>query len=528
MSAIIKNFKFNRGVPRILVIYLAFTCEKVNKAHVRRFSHLNCKRKTCGTECVDIKLTAQFHSSLQLRQHGHGKKRVKIKIPPLNSNECNKRHKPMSDPLQPSINHASYGGTFDVSSESTEEWHRQMDAAATSAEGRRPPLNIPPDFRVWETVGNSWECRQGPSVKFKVLSYNVLAQYLLECHPYLYTDCSPRDLKWKARAARLYDEITKLAPDILCFQEVQASHVESFYSQFERIGYFGVFKQKTGHRQDGCAIYFKQSKFELKDHLSVEFYQPELPILNRDNIGIIVKLLPHELPGSPVVVATTHLLYNPKRTDVRLAQMQVFLAEIDRFAYYDNGRESGHHPIIMTGDLNSTPDSAVIKLLDRGHVSASPYRDNSDWRRIGVTDNCQHLSVILNRQQGIDTKFSNIKIYNSEYTVAEAESCGYSALTEQFSSMFNSSVIGHSLNLGSVYSSFKSDGQCVATTFQDYWVTVDYIYFSCCSALKVVERLRLPTETECEVLGRLPNEVYGSDHLALAAVFELKPYKSTL
>lgn len=74
--------------------------------------------------------------------------------------------------------------------------------------------------------------------------------------------------------------------------------------------------------------------------LKVEFYQPELPILNRDNIGVMVKLMPiGSAYLTPLVVATTHLLYNPKRTDVRLAQMQVFLAEIDRFAYFNNGRE---------------------------------------------------------------------------------------------------------------------------------------------------------------------------------------------
>lgn len=32
-----------------------------------------------------------------------------------------------------------------------------------------------------------------------------------------------------------------------------------------------------------------------------------------------------------------------------------------------------HLPIILTGDFNSTPDSAVIKLLDRGHVRYVAY-----------------------------------------------------------------------------------------------------------------------------------------------------------
>jgi protein angel len=35
------------------------------------------------------------------------------------------------------------------------------------------------------------------------------------------------------------------------------------------------------------------------------------------------------------VVATTHLLYNPKRHDVKLAQMQILLAEVERIAFKD-------------------------------------------------------------------------------------------------------------------------------------------------------------------------------------------------
>lgn len=71
----------------------------------------------------------------------------------------------------------------------------------------------------------------------------------------------------------------------------------------------------------------------------VEFYQPNLPLLSRDNIGVMVKLAPRLAPDNPIVVVTTHLLYNPKRTDIRLAQMQLLLAEIDRFAFYNNGTE---------------------------------------------------------------------------------------------------------------------------------------------------------------------------------------------
>ncbi|KAL4717557.1 hypothetical protein ACJJTC_000706 [Scirpophaga incertulas] len=441
----------------------------------------------------------------------------------------------MSDSVKPDSVSTSYGGHFNVLTKNVNTDNHSNESGSTNQIGIKKS-SIPSNFRFWEAVGKKTTTGGDASnnFKFTVLSYNVLAQYLLECHPYLYTECSPTNLKWKIRSARIFDEIISISPDIICLQEVQATHLNTFYSQFDAMGYCGIFKQKTGHRIDGCAIYFKKSLFKIEDHFSVEFYQPELPILNRDNIGVMVKLVPHSMPNSPVVVATTHLLYNPKRTDVRLAQIQVLLAEIDRFAFYQNGNLTGHLPIILTGDLNSTPDSAVIKLLDKGRVRASPFRDSSDWQRIGVTDNCQHLSVFLDRQEGRVTDFSNIKIQNSDYHYDMNEpiaSCSRTdtALHEAlYSELFNSGVIGHNLQLISTYDKIKSDGSVEASTFQDYWVTVDYIYFSRLSGLNLLERLRLPTAEECQVLGVLPNEVFGSDHLALAASFELRPQKANL
>ncbi|KOB68753.1 putative carbon catabolite repressor protein [Operophtera brumata] len=439
--------------------YFTVTCERLDyKAHVRKLTHLSCRSEKCGLDCIDWEARRQFHSNtMSLSKHSK-------KAPP-NSHQLDQTEK-MSESSQPTGNHASYGGSFDVSTEedSGGNWKR---VESSYPSGRDQSCDIPSDFRVWEPVGTQSHSGNGNTFRFKVVSYNVLAQYLLECHPYLYTDCSPTNLKWIVRAPRLYDEIISLEPDILCLQEVQVSHLANFYSKFEKLGYSLIFKQKTGSRQDGCAIYYKRSLFELKDHISVEFYQPDLPILNRDNIGVMVKLAPKG-PGPDIVVATTHLLYNPKRTDVRLAQMQV----------------SGHLPVVLTGDFNSLPESAVIKLLDRGHVSfligysASNFRDSSDWERIGVMDNCQHLSVYLNRQQGKETNFTNVKIFNSEYSDSSAgQGLAPPAARTPFSDYFNSGQLGHNLRLTSVYDKYKANGTYEASTFQDYWVTVDYIYY---------------------------------------------------
>lgn len=98
-------------------------------------------------------------------------------------------------------------------------------------------------------------------------------------------------------------------------------------------GYMGIYKQRTGNNVDGVAIYYKSDMFHLSDHTSVEYYQPDISILDRHNVGLIAKLAVKANPSKHLVVATTHLLFNQNRHDVKMAQTQLLLAEVERFAY---------------------------------------------------------------------------------------------------------------------------------------------------------------------------------------------------
>lgn len=72
-------------------------------------------------------------------------------------------------------------------------------------------------------------------------------------------------------------------------------------------------------------------------------------------------------PSIKFVVATTHLLYNPRRQDIRLAQVQILLAELDRIAKIPPvNEEQNHYPIILSGDFNLQPYSAPYNLLVNG------------------------------------------------------------------------------------------------------------------------------------------------------------------
>ncbi|KAJ8966859.1 hypothetical protein NQ314_003253 [Rhamnusium bicolor] len=291
-----------------------------------------------------------------------------------------------------------------------------------------------------------------PGFIFTLMCYNVLAQDLLKQHPYLYRDHHQGYLSWETRWKNLFKEIKRLSPDILCLQEVQESHIKDYFSLLETLGYRSLYKKRTGGRTEGCALYYKTELINLVEYTAVEYYQPGVSILNRDNVAIIAKFVPKLHPTREFVIATTHLLYNPRRQDVRLAQMQVLLTEVERISYIMNSKNGGYLPVIITGDLNSTPDTALYEFVAKGRLN---YEFLSPKSLIKDTD-----------------------VYTGKVLVPP-----------------------DLLITGLIY------------------VKKDKGYPE--DKIKLLSRYRLPTKNELRDV-RVPNSVFGSDHLSLMAKFKLE------
>ena len=289
--------------------------------------------------------------------------------------------------------------------------------------------------RNWQNTQLGDQIRDGHSrrhTSFTVMSYNVLSDDLMKRHKELYNQSSDL-LDWEKRWRRIIKEIEQHNPDILCFQEVQCDHYETdFISDLGSRNFVGLYKKRTGDKDDGCAIFYKKDKFILEDFAGVEYHQPYTKSLNRDNIGLIAKFCPVKSNHTAnkrgnrngngevkhncdtFVVATTHLLYNPKRDDVRLAQIALLFAELDHFAYKTEkdlkfrpprSNQEYYYPCIITGDFNLNPSSPIYDFVNDGHID---YRTSTSARSIpliplslGVTDSCQHLNVILSRCQSL-------------------------------------------------------------------------------------------------------------------------------
>ena len=125
---------------------------------------------------------------------------------------------------------------------------------------------------------------------------------------------------------------------------------------FCSLGYKSLYKKRTGQKDDGCAIFYKEDKFELVEYSDVEYEQGSY--LDRPNVGLVC-IFKHLATNQNICLATTHLLFNPKRVDIKLSQMMIFLSEIERLSYV------GSKYVKYCPEINVS-NVEILKVMTRG------------------------------------------------------------------------------------------------------------------------------------------------------------------
>jgi len=183
-------------------------------------------------------------------------------------------------------------------------------------------------------------------------------------------------LSWKKRKKLLFSFLQDSFYDIYLLQEVDRN--SSYGKLLTGLGYQLVFHRRSRSKSDGCVIAWKSSMFQqVGDPIRVDYndlINKSKTITNlrfqRDNVGVFV-LVRHLESNELILLANTHLYWNPAHADVKLAQISYFTDRIHQFI-----TESNINPkIILGGDLNSIPGSDVVKFLKEGSVS---YDQNED------------------------------------------------------------------------------------------------------------------------------------------------------
>jgi CCR4-NOT transcription complex subunit 6 len=355
------------------------------------------------------------------------------------------------------------------------------------------------------------------------MTYNMLCEKYATHTQYGYTPSHA--LAWSYRRQLVLQEIRSGNADIVCLQEIDMdSFNEYFRSELAYNDYKGVFWPKTRARTmaekdaklvDGCAIFYKGSKYILLDKQIVDFAniainRPDMKgehdifnrVGNRDNIAVL-SFFENRVTGSRVIVVNAHIHWDPAFKDVKLVQVAILMEQISRFADKyarwpacvdktafklsddDGGNEpeevqpepgpsleygSGPQiPLIVCGDLNSTVGSGVYDLLAHGTLPKS-----------------------------------------------------HSDLAERSYGNFTRDGMAHPFSLKSSYAGI---GELSFTNYTPGFTdVVDYIWYST-NALQVTGLLG---EVEKEYLQRVPgfpNYHFPSDHISLLAEFVVKGRK---
>ena len=341
--------------------------------------------------------------------------------------------------------------------------------------------------------------------RFRVSTYNVLAEIYATAQQYPH--CDFWALSWDFRFQNILREIMDASPEVLCLQEVQADHYENHvYASLSDAGYEGVFKQKTRQsmglagKVDGCALFWRRSKFHLVESYSIEFNElaqrqatqvlglnPRseegvafLNRLSKDNVAqlVVLEVIPASSSTSrgsntnreitQICVANTHLYSNKDFPDVKLWQTWQLLQELESFVM----SRGTNLPLVICGDFNSTPDTAVYDLLSRQSVHPG------------------HPDVNISTSDDNNGNGNN------------------SILPDPMN-------ITHSFQLGSAYQTVLGEEPWVTNFTLNFKGVLDYIWYSA-QNLRPLSAALIPDEGQLTKHGQaLPSTEYSSDHIML-------------
>ncbi|KFK41825.1 hypothetical protein AALP_AA2G176400 [Arabis alpina] len=385
--------------------------------------------------------------------------------------------------------------------------HRKSSRRRRKISKERIPSSVD---REWVFSSSNFE---NLKEKVVIVSYNLLGVDNALNHMDLYFNVSPKYLEWNRRKHLICKEISRYNASILCLQEVD--RFDDLDGLLKNRGFQGVHKNRTGEASDGCSIFWKEKLFKLLHHQDIEFDKfglrnnvAQLCVLEMNIEDPKSKLLAQsseKLSTSPrrLVVGNIHVLFNPKRGDIKLGQVRLFLERA-----YKLSQEWGNIPVAIAGDLNSTPKSAIYDFI----ASADLDTQLHDRRQISGQSELDTKGRSFNHYA-----FSaGVSIYGSqtnEWSQEELQlATGGQATTH----------VQHQLKLHSAYTGVPGthrtrdqDGEPLATTYHSRFLgTVDYIWHT--KELVPVRVLEtLPTDV-LRRTGGLPSEKWGSDHLAIA------------
>ncbi|XP_075159935.1 NADP/NADPH phosphatase nocturnin isoform X2 [Haematobia irritans] len=303
----------------------------------------------------------------------------------------------------------------------------------------------------------------------RLLQWNLLSQTLGQNNDG-FIRCPDEALTWENRKFLIVQEILQNNPDILCLQEVD--HFKFLQTILGSQNYEGIFFPKPdspclyiedNNGPDGCAIFFKRDKFELRnfDTRILEVWR-----VQSNQVAIAVNLAIKQT-GREICVCTTHLKarHGSLLSKLRNEQGRDLIRFVKPFA--------GDRALIICGDFNAEPTEPVYSTIL----------------------NCEFLKL--------GSAYADIR--------NDSDECNNKSITDHDSN--DCEKIQKSIQNEPPYTTWKirEDGEECHT--------IDYIFYTK-DHLKVKNCLEFPHGEEIG-LNRTPSFQYPSDHFSLICDFEM-------
>ncbi|MCP9257075.1 hypothetical protein DINM_000314 [Dirofilaria immitis] len=344
----------------------------------------------------------------------------------------------------------------------------------------------------------------------RICSYNVLCQQTAYKTPELYIHLTKPgrayELTWENRWRLLTREFSMIGADIFVFKKFT--------------GFFGKYKKRTNNLLDGCAIFYK-SHLQLLHYRYIEYFLNIDSVLNRDNVGQLIRLKDMR-SGREFCVVNTHLLFNKRRGDVKLAQLAILLANIDQECGPESGQEC---PYILCGDFNFHPYSPIYNFIMNGEICFTNLRRGD-----------------ISGQGNAGGPFVSVNLLPEDVKIAR--NCRFNYLKNRTMLLPSLNCWSHPLCFNSVYQNMNGETRPMISTYHSIEaVNPDFIFYSVKSKrvqqsmlphsvpamnvsereIRLIRRLSLPDMNELAgTLGPWPNSTTPSDHIPLIADFVLQ------
>ncbi|XP_058982019.1 nocturnin isoform X1 [Musca domestica] len=305
----------------------------------------------------------------------------------------------------------------------------------------------------------------------RLLQWNLLSQTLGQNNDG-FVRCPVEALTWENRKYLIVQEILQHNPDILCLQEVD--HFKFLQTILGTQNYEGIFFPKPdspclyieeNNGPDGCAIFFKRDKFELRnfDTRILEVWR-----VQSNQVAIAVNLIVKQT-GRELCVCTTHLKarHGSLLSKLRNEQGRDLIRFVKQFA--------GDRAVILCGDFNAEPTEPVYSTIL----------------------NCEFMKLA--------SAYAEMR--------AESDECNNESTKDKQALINGCDKVQKSIQNEPPYTTWKirEDGEECHT--------IDYVFYTK-DHLKVKNCLEFPQGDEIG-LNRTPSFQYPSDHFSLICDFEV-------